>query len=187
MNFLKQSIIHPKSTGAIAPSSSQLAELICRKARIRSGDVVVELGPGTGVFTEQILSIMPADSQYLGIEINEDFVVHLQETYPQAAIRRGAAEDIQMFLDAVEQDKCDRIISGLPWAAFRPDRQTNLLETLHDTLPEGGLFLTFSYTPFHYLPRGRAFRSALEDAFSTVHKTNSVFNVPPAFVYVCEK
>lgn len=187
MNFLKQSITHPKSTGAIAPSSSQLAELICRKAEIRSGDVVVELGPGTGVFTERILSVKPADSQYVGVEINNDFVEHLQEAYPEATIHHGAAEDLQEILAAAEQDSCDRIISGLPWAAFHPDRQMNLLETLHDALSSDGRFLTFSYTPFHHLPRGRTFRSALGDTFSTVHKTDTVFNLPPAFVYVCEK
>lgn len=187
MNFLKQTLANPKRTGAVAPSSKQLADLIVKSAEFSAGDTIVELGPGTGAFTKNILGSMPDDSDYFGIEINKKFSEYLQESYPNAVIHHGPARDIQQVLKAAGHDSCDCIISGLPWAAFRPGRQTSLLKLLHETLSEDGRFLTFAYTPFHHLPRGKTFRSALESRFSKVTKTSVVPNLPPAFVYVCRK
>lgn len=44
--FLANWIKHPIETGAIAPSSKQLAHEICETMGIKEGTVVVELGPG---------------------------------------------------------------------------------------------------------------------------------------------
>ena len=54
-DFLKEFIIYPKMTGAIAPSSHRLSELITDIAELSKADSVIEFGPGTGVFTEKIL------------------------------------------------------------------------------------------------------------------------------------
>lgn len=182
MNFLKETIRHPKDVGAVAPSSENLSNLILKEAQLKPGQTIVELGPGTGAFTNRILNSISADSQYVGLEINESFAEHLQRIYPDANIHQDSARNINNYVT-----KCDRIISGLPWTAFKKKKQTDLLQQLHGTLVEDGLFLTFAYPPFHYLPRGQAFQAALGETFSSVKKTATVLNLPPAFVYVCRK
>lgn len=157
------------------------------ESNIQPGQLIVELGPGTGVFTNDILETLPANCQYIGIEINETFANHLQETYPDTTIHHGSAENICRYVNEAGRDQCQRIISGLPWSAFRPHKQEDLLANIYEALAEDGLFLTFSYPPFHHLPRGRAFRDKLKSTFSAVRKTDTVFNIPPAFVYVCKK
>ena len=49
--FLTQFIQKPLSTGSLVPSSSYLARTMVQHARLADADVVLEYGPGTGVFT----------------------------------------------------------------------------------------------------------------------------------------
>jgi len=59
--FLKQFLLHPVRTGAVAPTGEKLARLVVDSADLENAKVVVEFGPGTGVFTEKILQeISPA-------------------------------------------------------------------------------------------------------------------------------
>jgi len=52
--FIKQFLSNPNSTGAIHPSSEQLADLITETAQLPNRSTIVEIGSGTGVFTETI-------------------------------------------------------------------------------------------------------------------------------------
>ena len=44
LGFLREFIIYPKATGAIAPSSNRLSELITDIAELSKAEAVVELG-----------------------------------------------------------------------------------------------------------------------------------------------
>ncbi|MEX2515081.1 MAG: rRNA adenine N-6-methyltransferase family protein [Candidatus Paceibacterota bacterium] len=187
MKFLKEIATHPKKIGAIAPSSKKLAKLMVDSAEITADDVVVEIGPGTGAFTDNIRARISKSSQYVGIEINEKFVQHLRQQYPQITVHHGDAENIVEYLSMDGHDTCQRVISGLPWTSFSDEKQQNLLRQIYTALDKDGLFLTFSYVPFHQLPRGRLFRSNLARIFTQVTKTSVVRNLPPAFIYICQK
>ena len=187
MHFLKETLLHPKHTGAIAPSGERLVDLMIENAKLDTAETVVELGPGTGVFTLKILETISPDSTYFAIEINQSFVLDMKRTYPQAKVYVGGAEDIGKYLKLQGLTKCDRVISGLPWTAFEPELQENILKEIYNALSPDGLFLTFAYYPFNYLPNGWSFKKKLEERFSSVAETNVVPNLPPAFVYVCRK
>lgn len=187
ISFLAQAIKGPKNIGAIAPSSDGLAELIVREAKLEEAKVIVELGPGTGVFTKAILKSMNPKADYLALEINKQFADTLKLTYPGVAVYHDSAEAIREYLKRHGHEKCDRIISGLPWTAFDSEMQRNLIEEIHKSLAPGGMFLTFAYFPLNHLPAGRAFYDELSSRFSSVEKTDVVSNLPPAFVYICVK
>jgi phospholipid N-methyltransferase len=53
--FLRAWTCHPLRVAAIAPSGTALAELITREIAPTCG-AVLELGPGTGVFTRALLA-----------------------------------------------------------------------------------------------------------------------------------
>ena len=59
VRFFKEFVICPQKTGAIAPSSDRLSELITDTAELSNAAAVIEFGPGTGVFTEKILKKYP--------------------------------------------------------------------------------------------------------------------------------
>ena len=59
MIFLSQLFKSPIETGAIAPTSEKLSKLIVDMANLSEKKFVVELGPGTGVFTKEIMKNIP--------------------------------------------------------------------------------------------------------------------------------
>lgn len=187
MSFILQTIKEPKNTGAIAPSSKQLAKLIVEHANITDADTVVELGPGTGIFIPEILQHLAPRATFFGIEINHDFAELLRTKFPDVDIEHGSSAHITEYLHKRGIENCDRIISGLPWTGFDNALQEQLLAAASDALCDGGIFVTFSYYPLNHLPRGTSFHNILQKYFSDVTKSKIVPNIPPAFVYVCKK
>lgn len=188
MDFLREALRDPKNVGAVAPSSRKLAQMGVRYADLGNAKVVMELGPGGGAFTGEILAAMPEQARYLGIEINEAFVQVLQKEFPEAAFVHGSAGDIGRFLEEAGHDACDRIVSGIPWSNFAPEEQDAILGKIAAAMAPQGIFVTFAYYPFNHLPKGRVVKEALERHFASVRKSEIVLgNLPPAFVYVCRK
>jgi len=81
-NFFQPFLRHPKNVGAVAASSQALAKLMIDVAMVREAGVIVEFGPGTGVFTERILDEKQSKADFLALEINEDFAKGLSQKYP---------------------------------------------------------------------------------------------------------
>ena len=188
VQFLKNFILHPNRTGAIAPSTQGLAELITDSADLSNARVVVELGPGTGVFTEQILQKIPKDGTFLAIEANADFAQTTRARCPAAVVQHDSAVNLKSLLEQTGFSHCDRIVSGLPWASFPDELQDKLLAAIDESLASGGRFLTFAYVFGIFLPAGRKFKKKLERVFRHVQMTRVVWlNLPPAFVYVAQK
>ncbi|MSR71718.1 MAG: methyltransferase domain-containing protein [Candidatus Taylorbacteria bacterium] len=185
--FLKRAIRNRKYVGAVAPSSRRLSRLMIESANLASSKNIVELGPGTGVFTREILNKKNSEVFYLGIELDKSFVNLLKKNFPTSYIEHGSAEEIDKHLAKYNRTSCDRVISGLPWTSFDKKYQEALLKKIHDSLEEGGMFLTFSYFPFNHLPKGNSFKKLLYNYFSEVKMTKVVRNTPPAFVYICKK
>jgi phosphatidylethanolamine/phosphatidyl-N-methylethanolamine N-methyltransferase len=182
--FLKQFLAHPATIGAIAASSTRLAELITESAALSHANVVVEWGPGTGVFTERILRKLPDDAHFLAMELNPVFADLTRKRCPGAQIIHDSAVQTEKYLRASGFDRCDRIISGLPWGVFPADLQRDLLAVLDRILAPGGLFLTFAYPQGFLLSSAWRFRRNLRSVFSDLKTTRLVWtNFPPAFIY----
>ena len=188
VRFLKQFVVHPGMTGAIAASSSGLAELITDEADLSHAEAVVEFGPGSGVFTERILQKLSSDATFFAMEVNGDFVTATQARCPDVTVYQDSAIHTAKYLKRQGHDACDCVICGLPWAAFPETLQNELLATIQTVLRPGGRFLTFAYLQGLVLPAGLRFRKKLKATFDRVTTTRTVWrNVPPAFVYCAEK
>lgn len=188
LDYLKQSFIHPTKTGSIAPSSEKLCELLTEAAQLQNASTVIELGPGTGVFTEKILSKISPDTTFFALEINPKFVAATKLRCPEATVYNDSAENAKIHLINHGVESCDCIISALPWSVFSPRLQDKLLSTIWDILEPGGKLLTVAY--FHALmfPSAQRFKNRLYETFPTVRKTEIVWsNLPPAFVYCAQK
>lgn len=187
MVFLQQALQHPKQLGAFAPSSPQLSRLMISESNLSTAQQVVELGPGTGVFTRRILNALSYHGLYLGVEQNEQFANHLSKKLPVGSIIHGSAEHLSDHLSAKGLLQCDRIISGLPWLAFQGELQDNILSEITNVLTDEGIFLTIAYYPIHNLPIGRAFKNKLQKHFVSIRQTVTVPNFPPASIYICQR
>lgn len=187
-HYLKQFLCYPTRTGSIAPSCSELSELITDKAQLDKAYTVVEFGSGTGVFTEKILQKISADATFFALEINPEFAEATKRRCPDAIVYNDTAENAKFHLEKHGKDSCDCVISGLPWAIFNSNMQDRLLGTVYDILRPGGKLLTMAYLYGLPFPTAKRFRAKLYDKFPKVVKTKTVWsNLPPAFIYCAEK
>lgn len=186
--FLAAFVRRPFDTGSITPSSAHLAEAMIEDMGISEADTVVELGPGTGVFTRVIEMQLKPDAHFLSFEINPDLVGELRHRFPRVQIVNDSVENIHHHLKAAGRHDVDATISGLPWAAFSPERQERLLDAAVHALKPDGRFATFAYSHAAWLPPGRRFKELLHSRFRIVETSKVVWrNTPPAFVYRCRK
>ncbi len=186
--FLKEYLASPKFVGGVAPSSHRLAELITEAAGVREAGSVLELGPGTGVFTEVIARKLRPDALFLAIEISEEFVKQTRERCPNVEVIHDSAANAGRHLAAHGLDACDCIVSGLPFAIFGADLQDELLNAAYNALRPGGVFVTFTYFFSPWTPRGYRFQRRLRGRFPNTEKTPIIWrNLFPAFAYRCIK
>jgi len=188
MSFLKEFIFSPTQTGAVASSSKFLAKTMIESSELKDAKCIVELGSGTGVFTKEILGGVSEGVVFFGLEVNPVFVETTKDRCPEAVIYQASAKDLSVYLKKYDRSNCDRVISGLPWAAFERENQEELLGAIFKSLAPGGLFVTFTYVHSPHLPAGKQFKRRLMNLFLDVQTSPVVWrNIPPAFVYICRK
>lgn len=188
VHFLGAFVKRPFDTGAVAPSSARLAERMTEGMGLAEAETVVELGPGTGVFTRVIQVQLKPQAHFLCLEINPQLAEVLAGRFPRAQVVNDCAENLARHLEAGGRSSADCVISGLPWAAFKRERQERLLGAVVGALRPGGRFATFAYLHASWLQPGRRFRGLLESRFPRVETSAVVWrNLPPAFVYRCQK
>ncbi|MFO1439288.1 MAG: methyltransferase domain-containing protein [Verrucomicrobiaceae bacterium] len=182
--FLREFARNWKTVGAIAPSSPALAEKMMVASGAAHARHILELGPGTGAFTEALARVMPDSADYLGLELNEAFVHRLHAQFPGMRFECCCAQKFDLKQPDFREG-FDVIISGLPWTAFPEELQKAILGNVLPHLAPGGRFVTFAYFGFHKLPAGQHFRDLLGTLLPNVTTTEVVWaNLPPAFVYV---
>ncbi len=190
VRFLCEFARHPRSTGAIGPSSPELAEAMVRDMGIERSDLVVELGAGTGAFTADIVARLSARSSLLALELNPRLAASLQDAFPSTRVRIvcDSAERLCRHLGKGRVGRVDAIVSGLPWVFFSAEQQRAILQQIRRALRRGGRFATFAYAHAAWLPSGVKFRRELRAVFPECRILPIVWrNLPPAFIYRCRR
>jgi len=179
--FLRALLRNPRSVGAIAPSSLYLARRMVMG--IAGAEQIIELGPGTGVFTREIVGRVGPGCRVLAVEVNRAFVERLQRVWPQVDCVCASAETLPALAVARGISGVDHIISGLPFASLPADTTRRILDGVHETLRVGGTFTTFQYVHAYGMTAAASFRRELSARLgSGPHSHLVVRNVPPAFV-----
>ncbi|TKX31799.1 class I SAM-dependent methyltransferase [Campylobacter estrildidarum] len=177
---------NPKQVGALCPSSKKLRKVITQNIGLESVRNIVEIGPGTGAFTETILKKKHKDAKFFAVEINDKMAKKLSKKYENLDLQIGNAENLEHFLYERDMQNVDIVVSGIPWALLKDDEQEKLLNVIYRNLSKGGYFTTFAY--ILPSPSSKAFRSKIFKLFSEVKISKIVWqNVPPAVVYYCKK
>ena len=186
--FLWQFLRHPGKVGAVWPSSKRLARAMMDSIDWSEAKTVLEYGPGTGIFTEHILQSKKPETRFLAIELNPQLASVLKEKVQGVEIVVDSVANVVTICKERDIEQVDGIICGLPWASFPESLQREILDAMFLVLKPGGQFATFAYRQGVWLPAGRRFRQMLDDRFSKVEKSKTVWrNMPPAFVYRCTR
>ena len=188
LRFFYEFARDPRSTGAIAPSSTVLAEAMVRNMNLETAGHVVELGAGTGAFTSIIAQRLPDSARFMAMELNPRLAASLRRSFPgEVNVVCDSAEKLCRHLGRKSVGTVDAIISSLPWVCFTQEQQMTILREIRRALRPGGRFSTFAYAHAAWLPSGLKFRRELKQVFARSEVLPIVWrNLPPAFIYRCE-
>ncbi len=178
--FFRGFLHAPRTVGSIAPSSAYLVEAMLQVAEVERYRMLAEFGPGTGVFTAELVRRMRPDARLLVFEIRADFAARLQQRFddPRVTIIHGSAVDLEQHLRAHGAERVDCIVSGLPFTSLPREVTHAILRVTRDRLRPGGRFVTYQYTP--------ALLRLLRSYFPTTRIARYVIrNLPPALVLEC--
>lgn len=180
LSFIKQYIMKPRTVGAVMPSSKYLARKMMRGIDFDKARCIVEYGPGTGVFTEEILKRRQNGTLVLLFERESSFCDMLREKYSgeqNLYVINDSAELVGEYLEKHGLDSADYIVSGLPFASLPQDVSVNILTQTKKHLKQEGRFITFQYTLLK--------KDFIGQFFKNIDITREVRNVPPAYVLCC--
>lgn len=178
-NFIKEFWKEKRVVGAISPSTRFLGEKMVENVDFDKSKLLVELGPGTGVFTDVIIDRMHPDAKLLVFELNDSFYKSLNKRIkdPRVQVIHDSAEYIEKYLENGE--KMDVVISSLPLMVFTEELRKNVVDAAHDCLKPKGTYIQFQYS--------LQSKKLLESVYKKVSVKFTMKNFPPAFVYTCHK
>ncbi len=196
------------TTGAVLPSgrglSRALAHFVRNSKVATSGKPrrILEVGPGTGAVTSQIVLDMHPTDRLTLVERNDQFVDHLRDQLSSAPGFQTVRDRIELVHSGVEElsedEPYDLIISGLPLNNFSVQLVDNLLRKIQKLLAPGGVLSFFEYvairrakamvSPAKDRERLRGIERILNELLNghEIRRDLVVANVPPAWVHhVC--
>jgi phosphatidylethanolamine/phosphatidyl-N-methylethanolamine N-methyltransferase len=182
LHFISQMARRWRTTGAIAPSGPALArEMVRVMGDVKPGEVILELGPGTGVFTREILRHYP-QHRVIAIEFNDGFAERLAQAMPKIDVVRGCASEIDRVLSdrSICSSAIGCIVSGLPLLSLPGDLPQRVLASIRQVLPDGKRYVQFTYSE-------RAWRKFAMPGFARLPSRRVWMNVPPAVVMPFER
>jgi phosphatidylethanolamine/phosphatidyl-N-methylethanolamine N-methyltransferase len=183
LSFVEAFLREPLTVGSFWPSSRRLAQVVVESCDFKPEDTVVELGPGTGAFTEPLLERLDDGGRLLALEITATNIALLRRQFPRCEVIHDSAEHLGRHLGG---GKADCIISGLAWGNMLPATQDRIFDAILSSLAPGGQFVAFGYFHAVWFPTTQRFRRRLYRSFERVETTPVVWrNLPPAFVYRC--
>ncbi len=181
IDFFKVAVKNFKTSGTIAPSSRFLAKKMLKNIDFSTSKVLVELGPGNGVITHQVLKNIAPDAHLICFEVNDEFYTHLKKiNHPQLTVLKTSAEYIDVELQKLGYHKACHIISSLPLTIIPKEISHAILENSLNSLVKDGTFIQYQYSLTYYKYLKTVFKDAISLGFE-------VLNIPPAFIYRCKK
>ena len=176
-NFLK----YPKEIGSIVPSSRFLINELLKNINFENASAIVEYGPGTGCITAEILKRARWDAKLLCFETNKKFCRYLRNKIKdeRLIIVNDSAENVNIYLKKFKIREIDCVISGLPFSML-PDYTKNIIiNETKNTLKSNGKFVIYQFL--------NNIGKYLCSYFSKISTRFVPLNLPPCFVYICEK
>jgi phosphatidylethanolamine/phosphatidyl-N-methylethanolamine N-methyltransferase len=177
VRFLAEWARAPLRVAAVAPSGSALARIMTREISGATGPVI-ELGPGTGPFTRQLLSCGVREADLTLVESGRPFAEALRAQFPSARILCMDAASVAT-LTMPESRLAGAVVSGLPLLSMSRRQITMILKGSFEKLSPTGAFYQFTYGPRCPVPDHMLARLGLEQ-----ERIGGTFaNIPPAAVY----
>ncbi len=177
--FFKKFLQQGRHIGAWVPSSRYLAQAACKSAHLEEAKLVVELGGGTGVLTQEIVRQIPQNCDLVIVERDKEFAQLLKHKFDGSHVWITEAQNMHRYLDEHGFKEVDCFVSGLPFLSLPKKVSEAILEIVENYLAPEGVFIAYSYFPNAYY--------FFKRFFPEVKVEFVMRNFPPAFIYTCKK
>ena len=179
--FFSAFIKYPKEIGSVVPSSKFLINEILKNIDFENAKYIAEYGAGTGRITIEVLKKARKDVKILCFETNKKFCNYLKKNIndKRVIIINDSAENISKYLKKFNIPKINYVISGLPFSMLPPNKKYVIMEETKNTLKNNGKFVVYQFL--------NSFRKYISKYFQKISIKFVPLNIPPCFVYVCEK
>jgi phosphatidylethanolamine/phosphatidyl-N-methylethanolamine N-methyltransferase len=169
-NFLK----NPLRNASITPSSKEASGAMMIGIDWEKVNTIVELGPGSGTFTREILARCKPETKIVLVELEHSYVHLLRLKFGnRVKVVHESAHLFEEILSELNLPKADLIVSGLPFLA----RHLNQLifNSIRHQTDKGAIFRFFTYMP-----------PAMKLVYKGINLRKVAFvwkNIPPMWVY----
>lgn len=169
--FLRDPIV-----AALLPTTAAAVRRICQAVNCARPQIVVELGPGNGVFTRYLLERLPAGSRVVAIERNATFAARLGRIAdPRLTVVNDTAEHLEWILSVHGVTPVDVVLSGIPFSLMSEAARRSIIRQVAAALALRGCFIVYQ------------FRSQvgvyLDEAFPVVRRARVWANLPPLVMF----
>lgn len=178
-NFFNEFLKERKTVGAVSPSSKFLMRKMIAPIDFEKANVIVELGPGNGVFTRGLLEKMKPDAKLISFELSRNFYEHINLNVrdKKLTLINDSADKLEKYLALEGIHNVDYVVSSLPLAVIPTEVKEKMLNSCVKVLGEEGKYIQFQYS--------LNAKKLLQTKFKDVSLKFVPVNIPPAFVYQC--
>ncbi len=144
--FFKRVLANPMRVGYLVPSSPFLTRQTASRLDFSRPRVVVELGPGEGCHTRQIVKRMGPDSRLVLFEVDPEFVTHLRHQFrkdKRVTILETDALHIREALTELGHSRCDYILSGIPFSVIEKSVRNRMLARIAGAMDADSRFIAY--------------------------------------------
>lgn len=147
MRFLAK----PFQIAYILPSSRAVVRRVSAKMDFSEPSIIVELGPGEGCHTREIVQKMHPESRLLLFELDVKLTEHLRAQFaddPRVEVLNTDALRIKDELRARGIDYCDYVVSGVPFSCVPVKKKRRIVRAVYDSLAPNhkSAFLVYQVT-----------------------------------------
>lgn len=189
------------TTGSLTPSSRVLSRALARFVRQEVGGEprrILEIGPGTGPVTKEIVAALGPNDRLDLIEINEHFVEVLEHRFKNEPDFQAVSERTRILCRPIEEvardESYDVLVSGLPLNNFSVAEVEHILGIFEELARPGARLSFFEYIAIRSI-KGVVSRRGERERLQGIGRAMDQFleretnrdgvwrNIPPAWVH----
>lgn len=169
-NFLK----NPVRNASVVPSSKIASGAMMEGIDWNKVNTIVELGPGNGTFTREILARCKPNAKVVLFELESSYVELLRKKFGnRVQVIHASAHLFEDILQEMKLPKADLIISGLPFLGKNLNQL--IFDSIQHQTDKGAIFRFFTYMP-----------PIMKMVYKGINLRKVAFvmkNIPPMWVY----
>lgn len=157
LGFLRNFLRNPLRNASVVPSSARATREMVANIDFTKVEYIVELGPGTGVFTKAICDAARPNTKIIVLELENSYIESLENRFGNKVdVIHASADELPNYVMQRGWPRVDLIISGLPFV-LPTEVKNRLFNYLLELTSSGTMFRWFTYMPVFMKPHYKDF------------------------------